>query len=348
MKLEIDEVFNIDNKKPFIIAEMSGNHNQSLDRAKKIIDAAAEASADAIKFQTYTADTMTIQASHGLFQIDDESSLWEGYTLYELYEQAHTPWEWHKELFAYANERDIIPFSTPFDNTAVDFLEDLEVPFYKIGSFENTHHPLLKKVASTGKPVIMSTGLATVADLDESVRVLRDHGCEKLVLLKCTSSYPADASSSNLNTIPHLADLFECKVGLSDHTLGIGAPIAAVALGATVFEKHFTLNRSEGGVDADFSLEPQELKKLVEETNRACQALGNISYGIQESEKASLRFKQSVYVVKDVEKGQHFTSENTRVIRPGDGLPPKYYERILGKKAKENIETGTPLSWDLL
>jgi pseudaminic acid synthase len=348
MKADISQVFEKNNKKPFIIAEMSGNHNQSLERAKKIIDAAAEANADAIKFQTYTADTMTIPASHGLFTIDDDASLWEGNTLYELYEKAYTPWEWHEELFDHARQKNIIPFSTPFDHTAVDFLEELNVPFYKIGSFENTHHPLLKKVAKTGKPVIMSTGMASIADLDESVRVLRNHGCSQLVLLKCTSSYPADASSSNLNTIPHLSDLFNCKVGLSDHTLGIAAPVAAVSLGASVFEKHFTLDRADGGVDADFSLEPDELKQLVEETNRAYRALGEITYDIQESEKASLRFKQSVYIVENIKEGEHFTSENTRVIRPGDGLQPKYYERVIGKEAQQDIKRGTPMSWDLL
>jgi sialic acid synthase SpsE len=227
-------------------------------------------------------------------------------------------------------------------------LEELNVPFYKIGSFENTHHPLLKKVAKTGKPIIMSTGMASIADLDESVRVLRNHGCSQLVLLKCTSSYPADASSSNLNTIPHLSDLFNCKVGLSDHTLGIAAPVAAVSLGASVFEKHFTLDRADGGGDADFSLEPDELKQLVEETNRAYRALGEITYDIQESEKASLRFKQSVYIVENIKEGEHFTSENTRVIRPGDGLQPKYYERVIGKEAQQDIKRGTPMSWDLL
>lgn len=333
---------------PFIIAEMSGNHNQSLDRAKKIIDAAAGANADAVKFQTYTADTMTIPASHGLFKIEDDKSLWKGYTLYELYEKAHTPWEWHEELFDYARKREIIPFSTPFDASAVDLLEELDVPFYKIASFENTHHPLLKKVASTGKPVIMSTGMATLADLDESVRILREHGCDRLILLKCTSSYPADASNSNISTIPHMAELFNCSVGLSDHTLGIGVPVAAVALGASVIEKHFTLDRSEGGVDADFSLEPAEMARLVQEANRAYNAIGEVDYGIQESEKPNLRFKRSVYAVEDIAGGEAFTSENVRVIRPGDGLPPKYYERIIGRTSKQNIPKGTPITWEIL
>ncbi len=335
--------------KPFIIAEMSGNHNQSLDRALAIVDAAAEAGADAIKLQTYTADTMTINARHGLFQIDDDSSLWKGNNLYELYQKAYTPWEWHKTLFDRAKAHGIIAFSSPFDASAVDFLEELNVPLYKVASFENTDHPLLKKIAQTGKPVIMSTGLTNLSDIDESVRVLRENGCKELVLLKCTSTYPASPITSNILTIPHLAQTFQnIMVGLSDHTLGIGVPVAAVALGACVIEKHFTLDRADGGVDSTFSLEPTELKSLVIETERAFQALGSVKYGIQSAEENSKRFKRSVYVIKDVASGETFNAENLRVIRPGNGLQPKYFEELIGKKAKTEIKAGTPLSWDHL
>lgn len=334
--------------KPFIIAEMSGNHNQSIDRAYAIIDAAVEAGADAIKLQTYTPDTMTIDANTGLFQINDESSLWKGRNLYDLYKEAHTPWEWHKPLFEYAHKKGIYIFSTPFDETAVDFLEELGVGAYKIASFENTDHPLLKKVAKTGKPVIMSTGLAKLSDLDESVTVLRNNGCTELILLKCTSTYPASPENTHLLTIPHMAELFKCHVGLSDHTMGIGAAVASVALGARVIEKHFTINRADGGVDSQFSIEPHELKSLVIESERAFLALGQVYYGIQEKEKQSLRFKRSIYAVKDIAAGEIYTEQNTRVIRPGDGLQPKYFEKILGKKASQNIKAGTPLTWVMI
>ena len=334
--------------RPFIIAEMSGNHNQSLDRALAIVEAAAAAGADAIKLQTYTADTMTIDEKGGLFSIDDEDSLWYGKNLYELYELAHTPWEWHQPIFEKARELGLMPFSTPFDDTSVDFLEELGVSAYKIASFENTDWPLLKKVASTGKPVIMSTGAATLADIDESVQVLKEGGCEDLVLLKCTSTYPATPENSNLHTIPVMRDIFDCHVGLSDHTLGIGAAVASVALGARVIEKHFTLSREDGGVDAAFSIEPDELKSLVEETERAFLALGDVQFGIQKAEEKSLRYKRSVYAVKDIEEGEKLTPENIRVIRPGDGLKPKYYEQLLGKEASGKIERGTPLRWELV
>lgn len=334
--------------KPFIIAEMSGNHNQSIERAFAIIDAAASAGADAIKLQTYTPDTMTINATTGLFQIDDKNSLWKGRNLYDLYKEAHTPWEWHKPLFDYAKQKGIYIFSTPFDETAVDFLEDLGVGAYKIASFENTDHPLLKKVAKTGKPIIMSTGLAKLSDIDESVEVLRKNGCKELILLKCTSTYPATPENTHILTIPHMSQLFSCHVGLSDHTMGIGAAVASVALGARVIEKHFTLNRADGGVDSQFSIEPTELKSLVVESERAFLALGKVYYGIQESEKQSLRFKRSIYVVKDIAKGEIYTEENLRVIRPGDGLQPKYYENIIGKKASQDIKTGTPLKWEMI
>lgn len=341
--------FNIGlHSKPFIIAEMSGNHNQSIEKALKIIEVAAEMGAHAIKLQTYTADTITIDQRGGLFDIKDETSLWKNRNLYELYQEAHTPWEWHEQLFKCAKKNDIICFSTPFDDTAVDFLEKLNVPAHKIASFENTHHPLLKKVAATGKPVIMSTGACSLTDLAESVEVLKLNGCKDLVLLKCTSNYPASPENSNLRTIPHLRELFNSEVGLSDHTMGIGASVAAVVLGATVIEKHFCLSRAEGGVDSAFSLEPEELKSLVVETERAWQSLGIIQYGIQESERKSLMFKRSVYVVKDIKAGEQFTSDNLRVIRPGDGLHPKYLEKVIGKKASVDITGGTPLKTDTI
>ncbi|MBK7305599.1 MAG: pseudaminic acid synthase [Chitinophagaceae bacterium] len=334
------------NNAPFIIAEMSGNHNQSIERAFKIIETAAKCGAHAIKLQTYTADTITIDHRGGLFDIKDESSLWKNRNLYELYEEAHTPWEWHEALYKCAADNNIIIFSTPFDDSAVEFLEKINSPAYKIASFENNHLPLLKKVAQTGKPVIMSTGVSSLQDLAESVEVLRSNNCTDLVLLKCTSNYPANPLNSNLKTIPHLRSLFNCEVGLSDHTMGIGVPIAATALGATVIEKHFCLSRAEGGVDSAFSLEPDELKNLVIETERAWQSLGTVQYGIQPTEKKSLLFKRSIYVVKDIQEGEQFSYENIRVIRPGDGLHPRYFEQLLGNTARVSLTRGTPLSWD--
>ena len=331
--------------KPFIIAEMSGNHNQSLERALAIVDAAADAGAQAIKLQTYTADTMTMK---GAFTINDQDSLWNGRELYDLYKEAYTPWEWHKPIFQHARKRGIIPFSSPFDETAVDFLEKLEVAMYKIASFENTDWPLLKKVAATGKPVIMSTGVSTIADIDESVRLLRAEGCNDLVLLKCTSTYPASPDNTNLLTIPHLQQLFSCAVGLSDHTMGVGASVASVALGARVIEKHFTLRRSDGGVDSAFSLEPEELKSLVIETERAFLAIGNIQYGVQKSEKKNIFFKRSIYIAKDMEAGEVITKEHLKVIRPALGLSPKNYETVLGKTIKKNVSAGTPLTQELI
>lgn len=347
-EFKINDFLISDNSKPFIIAEMSGNHNQSLDRALEIVDAAAEAGAHSLKIQTYTADTMTIQHDEGLFYIDDPDSLWHGKTLYDLYEIAHTPWDWHVPIFERAKSKGLIPFSTPFDNTSVDFLEDLNVPVYKVASFENKDWPLLKKIASTGKPVIMSTGASTLSDISESVAVLRENGCTDLVLLKCTSTYPASAENTNLKSIPYLENLFNCFAGLSDHTRGIGAALASVSLGARVIEKHFTLSRNDGGVDSAFSIEPPELKALVEESERAWKALGDVKFDILNDEKGSLRFKRSLYVVKDIKEGEKFTPENLRVIRPGDGLPPKYYEKTIGKTAKMDIKRATALTWDLL
>jgi N-acetylneuraminate synthase len=335
--------------KPFIIAEMSGNHNQSLDRAKEIIRIAASTGAHAVKLQTYTADTMTINHRGGLFEITDKNSLWYGRNLYELYEEAHTPWEWHKPLFDYANELGLICFSTPFDETAVEFLEDLNVPCYKIASFENTDHPLLKRVAQTGKPVIMSTGIADITDIIESVQVLNENGCNQIVLLKCTSTYPATPENTNLVTIPILQQIFpDCVIGLSDHTMGIGASVASVVLGSRVIEKHFTLRRSEGGVDSAFSMEPEEMKSLVQDSERAFLALGNVQLYAQKAEEKSRAFKRSIYVVKDMNKGDIFTRENVRVIRPGDGLAPKYYDQVLGKSVSRKINSGTPLNKDFI
>jgi N-acetylneuraminate synthase len=326
---------------------MSGNHNQSLERAFEIVDAAAKAGAHAVKIQTYTADTMTIDSDGPGFLIDDSNSLWDGQSLHELYAKAYTPWEWHKPIFARCAARGLSAFSTPFDASAIDFLESLDVPCYKIASFENTDLPLIKTAASTGKPLIISTGMATVPELEEAVTAAREAGCRDLVLLRCTSSYPASPENSDLNTIPHLAAMFKCHVGLSDHTMGIGVACAAVALGAVVVEKHFTLRRADGGVDSAFSLEPEELTALVVETGRASQSLGKVRYGACAAEQASLAFRRSIYVVSDVGKGEVFTEANLRCIRPGHGLAPKYYESLLGRRASADIPRGTPMRWDL-
>lgn len=333
---------------PLIIAEMSGNHNRSLDRALAIVDAAAQAGAHAVKFQTYTADTMTLDLGEGDFVIRDQDSLWAGRSLYELYDEAHTPWVWHKPLFDRCRTHGMLAFSTPFDETAVDFLESLDVPCYKIASFENTDLPLIRKVAATGKPIIMSTGMASLGELDESVRTVREAGCTGLVLLKCTSTYPADPSDSNLRTIPHMRELFQCEVGLSDHTLGIGAAVASVALGASVIEKHFTLSRADGGVDAAFSLEPNELQRLIEETRHAWQSLGSIRYGPTGGERASLVFRRSLYITQDMRAGDQFSTQTLRALRPGFGLPTRYLEFFLGRTVRRDIKRGTPLSWELL
>jgi len=332
---------------PFLIAEISGNHNQSLERALEIVKFIAESGAHALKLQTYTADTMTIPSAKKDFFIADQGSLWKNQSLHDLYQKAYTPWEWHQPIFERAKELGLIAFSTPFDLTAVDFLEELNCPLYKIASFENADLMLIKRVAETGKPVIMSTGMATLAELDEAVRTIRATGNDQIVLLKCTSTYPADPTDSNLRTIPHLKELFGCEVGLSDHTLGIGVAVAAVALGATVIEKHFTLSRADGGVDAAFSMEPHEMKMLVEETRRAYQALGCVHYGPTEAEKKSLVYRRSLYFVKDMAAGEEITPESIRSIRPGYGLPPKYYDVLLGKRVNRAVERGTPVSWDV-
>lgn len=331
---------------PFVIAEMSGNHNGSLERALAIVDAAADSGADAIKIQTYTADTITLDIESGEFRIEDPDSPWDGRSLHSLYEEAYTPWEWHDAIFTRAHERGLIAFSTPFDESAVDFLETLDVPCYKIASFENVHLPLIRKVASTGKPIVMSTGMATAGELDDAVRTAREAGCANLVLLKCTSTYPATPESSNLATIPHMRELFGCEVGLSDHTLGTGVASAAAALGATMIEKHFTLSRSDGGVDSAFSAEPAEMAELVREVGRARASLGAVAYGPGEVERGSMRFRRSLYVAADMKAGEPFTHANLRIVRPGHGLPPKHYSTLLGKHVNQDLPKGTPVSWD--
>ncbi len=333
---------------PFIIAEMSGNHNQSLDKALAIVDAVAESGAHALKLQTYTADTMTIDLAEREFFINDPKSPWEGSSLYDLYKVAHTPWEWHEAIFKRARAHGLIAFSAPFDATAVDFLESLNVPAYKIASFENIDLPLIRKVAVTGKPVIISTGMANLAEIDEAVRAAREAGCKDLILLKCTSNYPANPSSSNLLSIPYLQKLFNCEVGLSDHTLGIGAAVASVALGASVIEKHVTLDRAEGGVDAAFSLEPDELAQLVKETQTASEALGCIHIGPTEEEQGSLVFRRTLYICEDMKKGDILTPENLRAIRPGFGLPPKYKDTLFERRVNQDLEKGTAMAWNFV
>jgi len=333
---------------PFIIAEMSGNHNQSLERALEIVEAAAKSGAHALKIQTYTPDTMTLDLDVREFHISDSNSLWTGNSLYKLYGEAYTPWEWHQPIFERAHDLGIIAFSTPFDDTAVDLLESLDVPCYKIASFENTDLPLIRRVAATGKPMIISTGMASIAELDDTVCAARQAGCKDLILLKCTSTYPATADNTNILTISHMRELFDCEVGLSDHTMGIGVSVASVAMGATVIEKHFTLNRADGGVDSTFSMEPSEMAQLVVETERARQALGRISYGPTEVEKKSMEHRRSLYIVCDLKAGDTLTIDNVRSIRPGLGLSPKWLEMVLGRKVSREVVRGTALGWDLI
>ncbi|HUR91669.1 MAG TPA: pseudaminic acid synthase [Gemmatimonadaceae bacterium] len=333
---------------PFVIAEMSGNHNHSLERAMSIVDAAADAGAHAIKLQTYTPDTMTLDLDEREFHISDPKSAWSGTSLYDLYGEAYTPWEWHEPLFSRARERGMMAFSTPFDDTAVEFLETLETPCYKIASFENTDLPLIRRVARTGKPIIISTGMASAQELEEAVAVAREAGCRGLVLLKCTSTYPATPQDSNIRTIPDLRERFQCEVGLSDHTMGVGVAVASVTLGATVIEKHFTLRRADGGVDSAFSLEPSELSALVVETERAWQALGRVSYGVLDSEQSSMQFRRSLYIVKDLPAGTRLTRDDVRSIRPGFGLPTKHLDEVIGRTLRRDVKRGTALAWELL
>jgi len=333
---------------PFVIAEMSGNHNQSLERALAIVDAAAATGAHALKLQTYTADTITLDVRGGDFEISDPGSLWSGSNLHDLYQKAHTPWDWHQPIMQRARELGMLCFSSPFDETAVDFLEDLDAPAYKIASFENNHLPLIAKVASTGKPLIISTGMASLGELEQAVATARSAGCNDLILLKCTSTYPATPSNTNIRTIPHLRQLFGTEVGLSDHTMGIGVALAAVALGATVIEKHFTLSRAEGGVDSAFSLEPAELTALVQESQRAWHALGQVSYGPTKAEQKNLMFRRSIYASADIAAGELFTVDNIRIVRPGYGAPPSLYHELLGRPARQPYRCGTPLNLDQL
>ncbi len=334
--------------RPYLIAEMSGNHNQSLERALEIVDAAARAGADAIKLQTYTAETMTLNIRAPGFVIDDPDSLWAGRQLYELYDEAHTPWEWHAPLMARAASHGMHCFSTPFDDTAVDFLETLNVPAYKIASFECTDLPLIRKVASTGKPMIISTGMASAAEIDEAVATARSGGCTQIVLLKCTSTYPATPVNTNIRTIPNMRDSFGCDVGLSDHTMGCGVAVASVAFGAVLVEKHFTLKRADGGVDSAFSLEPEEFAQLRTETERAWQSLGRVTYGGTAAESKSRVFRRTLYIAKDMKAGERLTPENLRIVRPGHGLAPKYFDTMLGKRVNRDVTPGTPVTWDLL
>ncbi|MDQ0298230.1 N-acetylneuraminate synthase [Salibacterium salarium] len=329
-----------------LIAELSGNHNQSLQRALQLVDEAANAGVDAVKLQTYTPDTMTLDVNKSEFMIDNKDSIWYGRNLYDLFGEAYTPWEWHKPIFDRCMELGLTAFSSPFDESAVDFLESLEVPAYKIASFEIVDIPLIKKVGETGKPVIMSTGMASLSEIEEAVETVRQAGCKDLTLLKCTSTYPASPEDSNLITIPHMKELFKCKVGLSDHTLGVGVSVASVALGASVIEKHFTISREDGGVDAAFSMEPEEMRQLVKEVDRANSALGQIQYGPVSKEKKAQTRRRSLYISKDMKKGDVLSEFNMRSIRPGLGLPPKYYDILLGKKITKSATLGTPLTWD--
>jgi len=334
--------------RPYLIAEMSGNHNQSLERALQIVDAAAAAGADAIKLQTYTADTMTLKVDAPDFVVQDPNSLWAGRHLHDLYAEAHTPWDWHGPIMRRAESLGLHCFSTPFDETAVDFLESLQVAAYKIASFELTDLPLIRKVARTGKPMIMSTGMATVAEIDEAVQCARAAGATDITLLKCTSTYPATPENSHLRTLPNLRATFGCEVGLSDHTMGLGVAVAAVALGATLIEKHFTLRRADGGVDSAFSLEPEEFRQLRIETERAWQGLGHTAYGGTQAEEKSRAFRRSLYVSAPVKAGELLSADNVRIVRPGFGLPPKFYELVLGKRASRDLAPGTAVSWDCL
>lgn len=329
---------------PFVIAEMSGNHNQSLDRALAIVDAAAASGADAVKVQTYRPDTITLDCDHDDFAI--HGGLWDGRTLFDLYTEAHTPWEWHKPLFDHARDRDILIFSSPFDFTAVDLLEDLNAPAYKIASFEAVDIPLIRYAASTRKPLIISTGMADLDEIGEAVAAARDAGCAELALLHCVSGYPAPAAEYNLRTIPDMAARFGVPVGLSDHTLDNATAVASVALGASIIEKHFTLDRSGGGPDDTFSLEPADLAALCRDARTAWESLGRVDYGLASSERGNVIFRRSLYFVRDLEAGEVITSDAVRSVRPGFGLAPKFADRIIGRAVVRQIRCNTPVTWD--
>jgi pseudaminic acid synthase len=343
--LKIDK-FDINNR-VFIIAELSANHGHDINVAKKTIKAAKESGADAIKIQTYTADTMTIDCDNKHFKINS-GTIWDGRTFYDLYNEAYTPWEWHKELMEYANSLDLVFFSTPFDKSAVDFLDDMNVPVYKVASFEIMDIPLIEYIASKGKPIIMSTGVASLSDIEDAIMACKKAGNYQIALLKCTSSYPANIEDANLLTIPNMKNTFSVEVGLSDHTLGITVPVLSVALGARIIEKHFILDKSIGGPDASFSLEPEEFKRMVESVRDAEKALGKVDYSMTEKKKKSRLLGRSLFIVKDIKKDEAFTSENIKSIRPGNGLSPKYYNEILNKNAVTDIKRGTPLDWTLI
>lgn len=331
---------------PFVIAELSGNHNQSLDTAKAMVKAAADAGAHAIKLQTYTADSMTLDVTEKGFVIEETDSLWHGASLYSLYQKASTPYEWHGELFDYAKSLGMLAFSSPFDEAAVDFLDELNVPCFKIASFELTDIPLIRKAAGKGKPLIMSTGMASLSEIELAVATARNAGCEDIILLKCTSTYPAEPVNTNLVTIPHLRDAFGCQAGLSDHTGGIGVSVASVALGATVIEKHFVLDRDGGGVDAAFSLEPQELAALVTETERAWLAMGQVTYGGSLAEDKAKQYRRSIYVSQDIQPGEQLGPHNLKIVRPAFGLAPKHWDEVQNKTASGFLAKGTALSWE--
>jgi len=331
----------------YIIAELSSNHNQNFEEAEKLIHAAKEAGADAIKIQTYTPDTLTLNCTNEFFRIG-KGTQWEGKNLYELYSEAYTPWEWQPELKKIANSLGLDLFSTPFDPTSVDFLREMDIPAYKIASFEIVDIPLIRIIARTGRPIIISTGMSTREEIGEAVAAIRLEGNDQIALLKCTSAYPALPEDMNLKTIPDMAETFDVPVGISDHTLGITIPVAAVALGAHIVEKHFTLSRKNPGPDSSFSLEPHEFKTMVEAIRGIEKALGTINYDVTEHEKASRVFRRSLFAVEDIAEGELFTKKNVRSIRPGHGLPPKYLPEILGRKARTEICRGTPLSWDMI
>ena len=333
---------------PFIIAEMSGNHNQSLDRAMELVEAAAKAGVHALKLQTASPEGLTLDVDSPEFLIDDPASPWHGRNLYQLYKEAVTPWEWHKPIFDRCNELGLTVFSSPFEPSAIDLLEELNAPCYKIASFELVDLPLIRKAAATGKPLIMSTGMASVSDIQDAVDAAKGEGNTNIILLKCTSSYPATAADANIATIPHLREMFGLQVGLSDHTLGVGVPCAAAALGATVIEKHFTLKRSDGGVDATFSLEPHEFAALVEESERAWASVGQVVYGGAEVEQKSLKFRRSLYIAKNIEAGDTLTAENLRIVRPGYGLTPKNIDVLLGRKINRDLPAGTAMKWEFI
>lgn len=334
------------NQPAYIIAEMSANHNQSYDEAVKIVETAKACGADAIKLQTYTPDTLTIDCGNKYFRI--ENTIWEGKKLYDLYKESYTPWEWHPKLKNVAEKVGLDFFSTPFDASAVHFLEKLNIPVYKIASFEIVDFPLIHTVAKTGKPIIISTGMAKIEEIKEAVSILKKTGCTELALLKCTSAYPAKPEDANLRTIPHMLKTFNLPIGLSDHTPGIAVPIAAISLGACIIEKHFTLSRNNFAADSSFSLEPEEFKSMVDNIRIAEKALGTVSYTISEQQRTSFNFRKSLFVVEDINPGQKFSIENVRSIRPGDGIHTKYFKAILGKKAIKNVAKGTPVNWDLV